>query len=204
MAPFPASSLTLEYFCVQASQKVSYKTLKVYLSRIRLAHIERGLSDPTDSPSLHLVCRGICRQQGDSQRTILPITINILQFLKEQLRFCTRYTPKEKRLLWAVFTLAFYGLFRASELLSNLTWSHITLFSNRISITPYQSKTDPFRCGQTVHIFANGSSTCPIKAMVCYCNLLGKQNVNGPVFKAGKFDPLTQKKLNDTLRYLLQ
>ena len=73
-----------------------------------------------------------------------------------------------------------------------------------MSITLYQSKTDPFRRGQTVHIFANGSSTCPIKAMVCYCNLLGKRNANGSVFKAGKFDPLTQKKLNDTLRCLLQ
>ena len=73
-----------------------------------------------------------------------------------------------------------------------------------MSITLYQSKTDPFRHGQTVHIFANESSTCPFKAMVCYCNLLGKRNSNGLVFKAGKFDPLTQKKLNDTLRYLLQ
>ena len=84
MAPFPASSLTLEYFCVQASQQVSYKTLKVYLSGICLAHIERGLPDPTDSYSLHLVCRGIRRQQGDSQRTRLPITINILRLLKER------------------------------------------------------------------------------------------------------------------------
>ena len=73
-----------------------------------------------------------------------------------------------------------------------------------MSITLYQSKTDPFIRGQTVYIFANGSSTCPIKAMVCYCNLLGKRNANGSVFKAGNFDPLTQKKLNDTLHYLLQ
>ena len=52
--PFPASSLTLEYFCVHASQHVSYKTLKVYLSGIRLAHIERGMADPAKSTSLHL------------------------------------------------------------------------------------------------------------------------------------------------------
>ena len=152
MAPFPASSLTLEYFCIQASQQVSYKTLKVYLSGIRLAHTEWGLPDPTDSHSLHLVCRGIRRQEGESQRTRLPITINIPRLLKEQLRFCIRYTPLEKHLLWAVFTLAFYEFFRVSELLSNLTWSHITLFSNRMSITLYQSKTDPFRRGQTMHI----------------------------------------------------
>ena len=106
--PFPASSLTLEYFCVEASQRISYKTLKVYLSGIRLAHLERGFSDPTDSASLHLVCRGIRRQQGDNQRTRLPITINLLRVLKQQLRLCDHYTALEKRMLWAVFTLAFY------------------------------------------------------------------------------------------------
>ena len=131
-APFPVSSLTLEY---------------VFLHPVITAYFLQDTqsvliwnSYPTDSPSLHLVCRGIHRQQHDSQRTRLPITINILQLLKEQLRICTHNTPMEKRLLWAAFTLAFYRFFRASELLSNLTWSHITLFSNRISITLYQSK----------------------------------------------------------------
>ena len=123
MAPFPVSSLTLEYFCIQASQQVSNKTLKVYLSGIRLAHTEWGLPDPTDSPSLHLVCRGIRHQQGDSQRTRLPLTINILQLLKKQLRFCTRYTLMEKRLLWAVFTLG------SSELVSSCQTHLVTHYS---------------------------------------------------------------------------
>ena len=50
------------------------------------AHIERGMADPTKSTSLHLVCRGIHRQQGDGRGAGLPITINLLQVLKEQLR----------------------------------------------------------------------------------------------------------------------
>ena len=73
ITPFPASPLTLEYFCAHASQHVSYNTLKVYLSSIKLAHIEQGLPDHTESATLHLVCRGICCQQGDNQRTRLPI-----------------------------------------------------------------------------------------------------------------------------------
>ena len=40
--------------------------------------------------------------------------------------------------------------------------------------------------------------------MVCYYNFLDKRNANGPVFNAGRFDPLTQKKLSDMLCYLLQ
>jgi len=66
--PFPASSLTLEYFCVEASWRISYKTLKVYLLAILLAQLEGGFSDPTASTSPHLVYRDIFPQQGDNQR----------------------------------------------------------------------------------------------------------------------------------------
>ena len=134
------------------------------------AHIERGMADPTKSTSLHLVCRGIHRQQGDNQRTRLPITINLLRVLKEQLRISTFYTIMEQRMLWALFTVAFYGFFRASELILSLCWSTITLSSTQMSITLVQSKTDPFCCGSTIHLFPTGSyaSTCPIKAMTAY------------------------------------
>ena len=44
---FPATSLTLRYFCTSIAQRVSYKTIKVYLAGIRLEHLERGLHDPT-------------------------------------------------------------------------------------------------------------------------------------------------------------
>ena len=107
------------------------------------AHIERGMADPTKSTSLHLVCRGIHRQQGDNQRTRLPITINLLRVLKEQLRISTFYTIMEQRMLWALFTVAFYGFFCASELILSLCWSTITLSSTQMSITLVQSKTDP-------------------------------------------------------------
>ena len=36
----PTSSLTLQYFCADVSQRISYKTLKVYIADIRLLNIE--------------------------------------------------------------------------------------------------------------------------------------------------------------------
>jgi len=90
----PASSLTLQYFCAHVSQFVSYKTVKVYLAAIRLHHIEHDLPDPTTDNQLHLVCRGIRRLQDDSQRIRLPITVNIMHTIKEQLRQST-YTVQE-------------------------------------------------------------------------------------------------------------
>ena len=51
--PYPATPLILHYFCAELSQKLSYKTIKVYLSAIRFEHLERGLPDPTNNKLLH-------------------------------------------------------------------------------------------------------------------------------------------------------
>ena len=55
------------YFCVDKSQSLSYKTLKVYLAAICVMHIENGFTDLTTDESMHLVCKGICRQQSSSE-----------------------------------------------------------------------------------------------------------------------------------------
>ena len=115
--PLPATSLTLQYFCADKSQSISYQTLKVYLAAIRLMHIEHGLPDPTMDQTLLLVCRGIRRHQKVTERR-LPITIDIL---KSYLRL-SNYTLYEQRMLWLSFTLSFYGFLSASECLSLRWW----------------------------------------------------------------------------------
>ena len=54
-----------------------------------------------------------------------------------------------------------------------------------------------------VQLFPTGLSTCPIKAMTVYARQV-ETSSNNPVFRAGIFQPLTQKKLNRILRNLLQ
>ena len=90
--------------------QVSYKTIKVYLAGIRLEHLERGLEDPTNDELLHLLCTGIKRSQGVSKPKRLPITINVLQTLKLQLRNDSSLTPLEKRLLLPWHFMASYEL----------------------------------------------------------------------------------------------
>jgi len=70
---------------LQTVQSCLYKTIKVYLAAICLYHIELNLPDRTVNNLLHLVCRGIRRLQGDNQCIRLPITINLLHTIKEQL-----------------------------------------------------------------------------------------------------------------------
>ena len=139
IVPFPASSLTLRYFCAHI---VSHKTIKVYLSGMRLEHLEHGLPDPTDDELLWLLCKAIKQSQGDTSRLRLHITINILKVLKTQLRIDSSYTLLKKRLLSSTFTLAFYGFLRASEFASsNLLWSDVELTPTAVTIHLWQSKT---------------------------------------------------------------
>ena len=213
--PLPASSLTLQFFCVEISSQTSYKTLKVYLAAIRLEHLERGFSDPTNDEILHLVCRGIRRLQGDgNSRSRCPITINLLHMLKTQLSGSVLYTPLEQRLLWAAFSLAFYGFMRVSEFTSpssannfsppGLHWSDVELLSSSVSLTLRQSKTDPFRKGQRITITATNTSTCPVRALHRYANLIPQANRCGPLFNGGRFAPLSRVQVTSAIRQLLQ
>ena len=169
-----------------------------------LAHLEWGHSDPTNDEQLRLLNRGTRHQQGESPHLRLPITISVLHALKHQLR-TSNLSLLEQRLLWAAFTLAFYGFLWVSEFTgSSLQWANIQLNTQTISITISQSKTDPFRKGHTLHITSTGTSTCPVKAMHKYSSMIPKDNQTGPFFSAGTFNPLTRLKLSSILRRLLQ
>ena len=194
----------MQYFYAYESQSVSYKTIKVYLAAIRLHHniIENNTPDLTDDNLLHLVCRGIHRLQGDSQRTCLPITINLIHTIKEQLRQ-SAYMLQEQRMLQAAFNMAFYGLFRVSKLI-NLRWSDISFSLDHISVTLYQSKTDPFRCDCTVKIFKTNSSTCPHNAIDRYQKVSSDVTPSASLYQAGRFHPLSCAAVTNTLRQLLK
>ena len=80
--PFPTSSLTPTFnqhsMCPTRHESVLIWDLP--------SHIEWVMAEPTKNTSLHLVCKGIHCQQGDDQKTRIPITINLSRVLKESLR----------------------------------------------------------------------------------------------------------------------
>ena len=149
-------------------------------------HIKHGLPDPTVDQTLLLVYRGIRRHQQITERKRLPITINIL---KSYLRVST-YTVCKQRMLWLSFTLSFYGFLRSSECLS-LIWSDIKRTDNHLVIELHQSKTDPFRRGQSLQIYPTNSSTCPVRAFTRFADNIGATLPHKLVFSAGSFSPLT-------------
>ena len=84
-------------------------------------------------------------------------------------------------MLWAAFTLAFFGFLRSSEFTCNgpfnpsvhLTSNDVTLVPNSHSpshmlVCIKQSKTDPFRQGHTITIAKSSSPICSVIAMKDY------------------------------------
>ena len=107
-------------------------------------------------------------------------------------------------MLWSSFTSSFYGFLRASECLS-LTWLDVTIAEDHVLIELCQSKTDPFRRGQSVHIFSTNSSTCPVWAFKLFSGLVATRPSHLLVFSTETFSPLTHSKLTATIRrFLLQ
>ena len=111
---------TLKFFVTYLAEKVSFKTLKLYLAAVKLNNIELGYKDKVHKMAqLHLLLRGIKQTLGNKgkRKQRLPITLSLLKSLKQYLEWLS--IPKQdKFMLWAAFTTAFFGFLRSSEFVS--------------------------------------------------------------------------------------
>ena len=186
--------------------------MKLYLSALRLYHIEHSLDDPTKDPLLQYIVKGIRRSQTNNSRPRLPITIQLLRDLKLALHNATALTVHNKRMLWAAFCVAFYGFLRASELCSpaassfdpmaTLCHSDLTLTWSSAQLLIKASKTDPFRQTCTITMGATHTSTCPVAALQNYLPYRKKCS-KLPLFLFDDGSYLTRPSLTSHLRSLL-
>ena len=93
-------------------------------------------------------------------------------------------------MLWTVVTVEFYGFFRGSKLLQTKI-NGLTLLSFQLKCPSIYSS--PFQRGITIQIFSTGSFMCPIETMTLYSKPVKNKNATTLVFKAGRFNPLTQQ-----------
>ena len=215
----PASEATLSLFITHlATEHISYKTIKVYLSAVRHMHVAAGMFPQFSqqlTPRLQLTLKGIQRSQATSHppRQRLPVTLQLLQNIYRHLSQQPHHY--NNILTWAACCLAFFGFLRVSEFTvpsdtqydkdCHLSVDDISLDSRDkpqlIRVTLKQSKTDPFRRGVDLYLGATGATTCPVKAILPYLALHGHHK--GPLFilEDGKY--LTRQRLNFLLNTLL-
>ena len=109
LRPLPASEQQLILFTADLSQRLSFASVRSYLSAVRFLHISQGFRDPmVGKLQLDLLLRGVRRWKPGLKDKRLPVTPLILEKVYSSLnRYPGRY---ENKLLWAACCLGFSPL----------------------------------------------------------------------------------------------
>ena len=209
--PTPTTELLLCRFVTYlADLDISHNTIKVYLAGVRQLHIRQGKTMPlTDSmPRLNQVLRGIkiCQSRTSAVRRQprLPITPDAL--LKIKATWERQGIDTDKIMLWAAFTVAFFGFLRSGELCvgvdgvfdpaRDLTAQDVQIDSvnnpQLLKIRLKQSKTYPFRVAADVFMSRTHNKLCPVSALLAWLIRRGNGNQTGPLFHFQSGAPLTR------------
>ena len=170
-----------------------------------------------DTPRLALTLRGIKKASTQPKRIRLPITTDLMYTIHRTLAagvfgFFTDV------LCFAAMNLAFFGGLRCSEFTVpdsfdpnvHLCRGDITFNFDQdiqreyISVTLKCSKTDPFREGVTLLIYATGQSVCAVTALKIYLSVTGVANGSSPLFRQLDGQPLSRRAFVGFLHAILQ
>jgi hypothetical protein len=203
-------------------RKVSAATVNTYLSGVRQLHIVNNIDLPILRSNLtKLILKGISNRDGIKKRSErnpsrLPMTINTMLVFKNTI-VSSHLNNNDKRLVWAVATLAFAGAFRLGELLSKHEATFdpdFTLLTKDIKLsTDHKGSTTvqiTLKCPKeaknatptVVDVFQNDGPICPVKAFTTWFRLKPRKN-NSPLFRFENGTPLTSTRMNKLMHLLL-
>jgi hypothetical protein len=166
----PSEALVLAFIAYSFFiRRASCASIKGYLCGVKSACRSLGVAvTGVTTTRVQLLMRSVKKHSLSKPRLPrLPITIWILARFRPLLDL----RDHDSAMLWAAMCVAVYGLLRAGEFCAKaptfafLRRSQVTWFPDHICIHLFESKTDVFREGVDVRIFANGSATCPVAAL---------------------------------------
>ena len=213
----PASEITLIYFAAHLVKTICYSTIKLYLFAVQDLHRQHNFPLKLSKIyRLQKVLTGIKWTQKPPKLNPHPITIQISESIYNYFKPPQSYNV-DHIMLWAAFTLAFFGFLRASEFTCNsssfdptvhLCLRDVTFIPNiespnHMLVSIKKSKTDPFRQGCTLTIARSLTSICSVMAMRDYL-LQCKPAATGPLFIFTNCKWLSRTSLTKELRSALQ
>ena len=159
------------------ARSIHHSSIKVYLSGIRVLHIEQGYQDPLLN-CLHLrrVILGIKPTQGSTSSSHLPITDHLMLVIRKS----QDLNIPDHLMFWAASTLGYFSFLHALEFtVPNLNSFSIALHitiqgvavdcpssSSCIWVRIKASKMDPFCKGVDIHIGIGKRPLCAVEAMM--------------------------------------
>ena len=167
--PVPIDHL-LHFIAHLSIAGTAYRTAILYNSALSYIHKIRGIQDNTQSFIVKKALQGLHRSRGVTADPRTPLTLSILQLVVSALPSVCR-SPYEAVLFSTLFSCAYYGLLRVSEVL-NIQKAHISLSNFKVSILIPRSKTDQFGNTTTLHISKQlNSLTCPVHWILKFLRL---------------------------------
>lgn len=220
--PFNEKKALLFIDWMARKRNLQCSTINSYLAGVRQLHIINSIEPPNFRSGLvKLVLKGIANSNGIQKREgkfsgRLPMTPNMMLVFKELLANSDR-NNHDKRLIWAVATMAFAGAFRIGELLTRLestfdpnfalltkdvTWSVNRGSSTTIHVCLKCPKESKSATPTIVDIYQNDGPLCPVKAFLTW-HKLAVRDQNMPLFRNKNGTPLTGAKMNSIMHDLL-
>ncbi|XP_054830401.1 integrase/recombinase xerD homolog [Eublepharis macularius] len=210
--PWPASqAVVLQYLAHLHGRGLAAGTMRRVLAAISFFSKAGGFPDPCDCFEARRAVEGWGRaapRVPDQQR---PITLPILRaILWEVPGVC--WSSYEAQLLHTTFVLAFFGAFRAGELVAGsrrdpsgraLALRDVAVARHKVAITIRHSKTDQRGRGVTVLLRSSRDrAICPVRAIQSF--LVVQPHSPGPFLVHRDGSPLTRYQFAALLRACLQ
>ena len=222
LSPLPVSENTLCYFAAcMGQQNLAAPTIRAYISGVRQLQIARGFPDPNvgSMPRLRQILKGVAvirGREGTARRPIsrLPVTPNILRWMKGIWLCSSKEADQDRLMLWAVscttFTFSRSGemtvpagkAFNPKVHLSVEDVSVDRRVQPRVvSIRLKRSKTDQEGRGATLIMGRSENDLCPVEALMQYLRRRGTRQ--GPLFQWKNGSPLTRMQFVTEVRRAL-
>lgn len=200
--PAPVSDTSILRYAAYLASSLSFASVGKYMNIVRVIHKELGLPNPLeDNYSLNVVLKGIRKTKGDTKIQKLPITPKILLQIKAGLQL----TKPQDVLFWAACIVAFFGLFRKSNLVpkspsafqpnKHFLVEDVSKCTSGLSLRVKWTKTIQCheRCFHIPLPYLNYHPLCPVTAIMSLLMLHQDLDPKAPLFSLGSVNTvLTQ------------
>ena len=224
---FPLSDkISLAFTAWLLHSGVCAGTINTYLSGLKKFQHTLGLNTCSlRDPLINTTLKGKTNQENALKlngltSTRLPMTPTLLKAWKLELGNSS-LDRLDKRLIWAVSTLAFSGGFRGGELLpkeahsfdplTSLLGKHIALMPlnlgneilDIIQVKLRAEKQNKSNKPTVIDIYPSNGPLCPVNALKKWLQVAGEMPLDLPAFRRGNGSFLTQSFINSLMKTLL-